>query len=583
MSETLSAWREAGLLSALDHRLAATLGRLSGADDESVPLAIALVSQQLRSGHLFLDLRAMRGRLQAGPWEISLADIPTPEAWREALLSSSVAGPPGGATPLILEGDRLYLHRYWDHQDRLARALRARSVTDRDPEKGVPATTLNALFPGLTPKDPLLLAAQASTGPLHIIVGGPGTGKTSAVVRILACWASMALDRGTSPPRVALAAPTGKARARLEEAITQARDSLNVPDSVRAVIPTDAQTIHRLLRWRPSGRPRCRFGVGRPLPIDALIVDEASMVDLAMMRRVFDACPPECRIILLGDPNQLASVEAGAVLTDICRAAEREGSALVGRVTRLQKSYRYAEESGVGQLAQAIVRGDARRAIDICADERFPNASSSGVDGAPESAPWFKRAVQHCAQLPQATSPAEALTKLHAHRVLCAHRRGPLGVEDTNRRIEAALQAQGHISPHPAGHHGQPIIINQNDYSLKVANGDVGVLWMGADGALHAHLPDDEGGLRTIHPSRLPSHSTSWAMTVHKSQGSEFSAITVVLPKNDSPLLSRELLYTGVTRARDKVHIVGEDAILLACVRRRTERSSGLADALLVS
>ena len=434
---------------------------------------------------------------------------------------------------------------------------------------------------------------------LCVISGGPGTGKTTTVVRILALLLGQRADL-----RIALAAPTGKAAARMEEAVRAAKARTPLADAVRERIPDEASTLHRLLGARP-GRARFRHDAERPLPLDALVVDEASMIDLALMAKLVAALPPRARLVVLGDRDQLASVEAGAVLGDLCgdvpgfsdgfrRHVERitgdrlpaghaSASPLADAVVLLTRSHRFAAGSAIGRLAAAVNRGDAATVQAVLGDARSEGLGwRKGESATAHAAGAVAAYAPYLAQVQSGAALADAFAAFRRFRVLCAHRRGPWGVETMNRLVEEELRRRMLVEAGTAWYLGRPVLVTQNDYALGLYNGDVGLAVPDPDedGRLRVAFEVEGGGVRLLMPSRLPAHEPVWAMTVHKSQGSEFDRVLLVLPDEDSPLMTRELVYTAITRARDGVEIAGDDTILLAAVERRLVRSSGLRDAL---
>ena len=609
-----------GVLSPLDVAFARTAARLAEEHDAHVLAAAALASRQVRHGHVCLDLRALdaldlradrfeRGAvLPAFEWEPPPARDVERALARSALVGS--AGP--GETPLVLDDRRrLYLRRYWEHEQAVAHALLARAGAEEATDPDELARGLAALF-GTDTADPQRDAARmAVKRRLAVISGGPGTGKTSTVVKILALLLAQ-----RDPFRVHLMAPTGKAAARLTESIRAAKAKLAVAEELRARIPENATTIHRALGTIRDRSTRFRHDASRPLSTDLVLVDEASMIDLALFRRLLDALPESARLILLGDENQLASVEAGAVLGDVCgvgagiadeppapsgrktRGKRPRGqlslfdaagtdaptlSPMSACIARLARSYRYGTESGIGALARAIHSGDGGAAVAVLRDARYADVSLV----APPSTDALGEAleaevIEGYGTYLREKGAVDRLSAFDAFRVLCAHRRGPFGVETISERIEKALRAAG-LVPEGAGREyaGRPILITHNDYEVGLFNGDVGLIEQSDDGAgLRAWFVSPDGTARTLSTARIPAHETVFAMTVHKSQGSEMDHVAVVLPAEPSPVLTRELLYTAVTRARRRVTVHATEAIVEATVRARITRASGLRDAL---
>ncbi len=527
----LTVLRELGALDGLDVRFAQALGRLAGVDDERVLVAAALANRAPRAGHVGIALAEAQALL-AAELEGEVPELWDADAWAEAVAGCEalVTGPEGRG-PLVWWGGALYLQRWWDYQRRLAVAVRARLGV----VGAVDAAVLEELF-GADPRVALQRRAAelAARGRIALIVGGPGTGKTAVVRKVLDLL---------GPGRRVLVAPTGKAASRLSESLGG----------------DEASTIHKALGLVP-GRPEPRRNAERPLDADVVVVDEASMVDLPLMTKLVEAVPPTARLILLGDPDQLASVEAGAVLGDLCRVAEEDPE--LGEVhVRLTHTWRYAPDSGIGRLAEAIRRGQVDEAVAVL--EGSPDLQWHAD---PPSGTGLVRLLEDAlasgyGAVRAAPDPAAALAALRGFRVLCAHRRGPTGVQGVHAVAERLFRDDGPV----------PLMITRNDAGLGVHNGDVGVrvgdrLWL------------DDG--RALPPALLPEHEVVWATTVHKSQGSEYDHVWVMLPDRPSPLLTRELLYTAVTRARSRVTVVGRRELLVQAVSTVTRRMSGLASLL---
>ncbi len=623
---TLDELRQADLISALDLGLARTLTRIAGEPDPLVALGIAAASRQVSRGHTC----ALLSELAEAP--IVRDDDATDDAprwpaitaWRAALTQSPVVGAPDSAplTPLLLKGDRLYLRRYWAHERALAAALSER-VQGIIPDIDGPLLSagLDRLFGPLsdTPDLQRVGALLAVLRRFCVISGGPGTGKTSTVVKLLALLIEQAQAADRPSPTIVLVAPTGKAAARLAESIVRARSSLDCAESVRSAIPDTASTIHRQLGSFGGSVTRLRHTRERPLAADVVLVDECSMVDLALMRRLVDAVPPTARLILLGDRDQLASVEAGAILGDIActsprysaplrrRVRELTGQDLPGQdlpgegvpdcastdippisdcIVQLTHSWRFSADSGIGALARAIRVGDADAALEVLADPAFPDVRlAPKIPAQPYRPVPLGRDLQDAAVEglgPALTEPgaAEALRALEGFRVLCAHRRGRAGVEMINRWIEDALRAGGLLEARAEWYAGRPVMVTSNDYRLGLFNGDIGLTRRDRRGRLRVVFPGPEGGVRTFSPGRLPPHEDVFAMSIHKSQGSEFDRVAVVLPDRPSPILTRELIYTAITRARSKVVLYGPAEIVRSAITQRVRRTSGLRAAL---
>lgn len=501
----------------LGESLAGLLQRVTGLRDPHVALAARIVARETALGQVCVDLgeRALR---PTDPGDPGSPRAPELAVWLEHLASHPAVGRPGQARPLVLDdAGRLYLHRYWDYERRVAEDVRQR----------------------------------AAAGRIEIVTGGPGTGKTTRVAEML-CRAAKA---GTT--RIELAAPTGKAAARVREALLPALERLSPPAELRAVVPTAAKTLHRLLGARP-GRASTTLGPREPLDVDLLVVDEASMVGVALLAKTLGALPCGARVVFLGDRDQLASVDPGAVFADLCA----EGTVLDGARTALTRSYRFDVAGGIGALAAAVRE---RRADDAVARLR------EGRDGLS----WT--ATGRAADLVGAVERASREDR----RVLCAVRQGPFGVAALNELFERRLHRTGALERHAdVWYPGRPVMVVRNDAALGLFNGDLGVTERDADGRLRVMFPGEGGERRGIAPARLPPHETAYAMTVHKSQGSEFDRVTVVLPPDPTPVATRELLYTAITRARHEVEIVATEDALRAAIATSTRRISGLRDAL---
>lgn len=554
--------------------------------------AAALASFAAGQGASCIDLTSWAGRPGPGPW--AEQTLPPMADWRRQLLASEVVATGEAGVPLVLDAhNRLYLLRFFADEAELARVVQRLAGAPVAIDEHRLQTQLDRLFASGDP-DQRLAAANAALGRLAIVSGGPGTGKTTTVVRLLALLVAL-WPHPTRPPRIALAAPTGKAANRLAQSVAAQLAAL--PDELAEPIPTQAVTLHRLLGYQP-GRERPAHDARRPLHADIIVIDEASMVDLAMMARLARALPETARLILLGDRDQLASVQAGAVLGDLCAGFRGYSSARAARlrrlcpaaevpeqaaaspmancITLLRHSYRFRAEGGIGRLAVAVRAGDpaATRAA-LTADD--PAVRLQRL--APTQPTWAGATAlaDQYAQLLHDAAPADALAALERLRVLCALREGPFGVIELNRQIEQALRRRGLIGADGAG---RAIIITRNDYTLGLFNGDIGLLAHEPEhGGLRACFPQP-GGVRRLSPARLPPHESVFAMTVHKSQGSEFDEVVLVLPPQPHPLVTRELLYTGITRARERLVIETGEMTLEVAVGQPTERPSGLRERL---
>ena len=591
------------LLQDLDLHFALFLLSQTREAEEAAALGFALVSRATSEGHVCLDLRGLAGG-ELFPASVAAMQAPELEIWREALLKSGVVGRPGEWQPLILDpADRLYLHRYWEYEQRLGRAVLARGEAwvERIDEERLKAG-LEQLF-GIAGKGEVdwqrVASATALLRRLAIISGGPGTGKTTTVVRILALLQAQP-DGGKL--RIALVAPTGMAASRLQQSIRRAKEDLPLSSRQAAAIPEHAMTLHRLLGVRRQAGG-ARYHRDNPLPLDVLVLDEASMVDVALMTRLLDALPEHARLILLGDRDQLASVEAGAVLGDLCRGCEgpeqafaRQLEAVTGSslpecaaggprlrngVVVLRHSYRFAGESSIGRLAAAVNRGDGVAAESLLLETTAEDGLRWLAPG--ESLPVLaaERYAALLRRMEAGTPVAELFEQLQGFRLLCALRKGPAGAERLNLEIVRRLQFMGLVSE-AEWFPGRPVMVTRNDYQLGLYNGDIGIVLPHPEtpGQLRVAFSGGAGAIRWIAPARLPECETAFALTVHRSQGSEFGEVVLQLPEQSSPVLCRELIYTAITRARKGFMLAGPREIFRQAVQRRLERHSGLADLL---
>jgi len=594
-------WASATPLTGLDKSLANLLQSKQASDDPHHLWLAALTSHQWGRGHACLDLATLQNQAAAllGWSDEQVAVLPTdlPQA------ASTLPWTQGEASPLVLtedtQGKRLYLRRAWAAEQNIRQSIAQRLAQPCD----VPADLqqrLDALFTPTTNGEPdmqRLACEVAAQNRITLITGGPGTGKTTTVVKLL----SLLVGTSSRDLHIHLAAPTGKAAARLTESISKALTQM--PADVQARIPTQAQTLHRLLQTHSKTRQV------HQLAADVVVVDEASMIDLEMMTRLLQAVPATSRLILLGDKDQLASVEAGAVMSQLCT-----GSLLKHQTVTLIHSHRFDAKSGIGQWARTV---NADVADSTPALKALWNATPDWLttlplqqsvlldEGSDAAEPDVTRL-----QLPHARDPKLTaglrygwrnwLTLLEAHRphnkqaaqpcsdvqavallkaftefcVLCAVREGPLGVTQLNAHVEHALGLG-----QSAWYAGRPVMVTRNDYALDLMNGDIGLCLPAPDGVLRVAFPAVDGGVRWIMPSRLESVDTVFAMTVHKSQGSEFAHVLLVLPAQESPVLTRELVYTGLTRAKQRLTLWAPQlGVLYNACARRVLRSGGLGD-----
>ena len=534
----------AGVFEPADVHVAQRLTTLGGEADERVALAVALVVRALRGGSVCVDLRSVEK-------EFEIAD-----------LTAAIKASPLLADPPILRlnGDLLYLDRYWLEEQQVCDDVLAMMAAT--PQHAVPDTA--RLFPTGYEEQRAAAEVALSQG-LTVLTGGPGTGKTTTVARLLALLVEQAKLTANTRLRIALAAPTGKAAARLQEAV-QLEVARLQPADQEALVGLHATTLHRLLGSRPDTSARFRHHRGNRLPQDVIVVDEASMVSLTMMARLLEAVRPHTRLVLVGDPDQLASVEAGAVLADL---VDGLGEA---KIAALKTSHRFGES--IGKLATAIREGDSDRVVDVL---RAGGEHIEWIEGADPREQLRNVLVPHALALRTAAILGDggaALATLDEHRLLCAHRRGPFGVQHWNRQVERWLTEATGEPTWSSWYAGRPILMTANDYGLGLYNGDTGVTVV--DGGTLRAVVGGAGEALTFATSRLADVETMHAMTIHKSQGSQADEVTVLLPPEDSRLLTRELFYTAVTRAKKRVRAVGSEPALRAAVERRAVRASGL-------
>ena len=527
-------------------------------EGELPAIAAAMLSRNIRHGHICLDL--VKGPVHFDE-PLPVFIWPKLETWEKAFTKNRAIGGPADGRPLVLDNaGRLYLRRYWEYEKALAEAilLRCDSQTPANPRTG----------------DLQELAIETALARRFVVIsGGPGTGKTTTVLKILE---RMLSQPGGENLRIALAAPTGKAAARLQETLLAGGANGVRQDR----LPKSASTLHRLLGSRRNS-VYFRHNAKNPLPVDLVVVDEASMVPLTMMAKLFAALPHRANVILLGDRDQLSSVEPGAVLGDIARAASEPGP-LQGSLVVLDKNYRFGNESNIFALCNAVREGEIERALKILNSGERPDVISGRTPPPLQVTERLRqRVIAGYSAYLRAPDPAEALKEFKKFRVLCALRTGPYGVESLNRTIEKILREEQLVTGTQNTYAGMPILITQNDYQLRLYNGDIGILLPDpANGSLLAWFIGEDGGIRRVPPARLPEYEPAFVMTVHKSQGSEFDNVLLILPDKESPVLTRELIYTGLTRARSRVEVWFQESVLRAAIVRTIQRGSGLRDRL---
>ncbi|MTI14371.1 exodeoxyribonuclease V subunit alpha [Sansalvadorimonas verongulae] len=610
MLNTLKHLAEINIIRPLDYHFARLLAEQSS--NPVVLLAAALTSRELGNGHTCLHLGKtdLFHTLGANRYLDAIKRCPPPNQWARILQDESAIGDGKQATPLVLDNGRLYLMRYWQYEMAIAHRLNNSSHTPYTPSNAEnTAAILNRLFPEQDDGEinwQKVAAAVAASRRVSVISGGPGTGKTTTVTRLLALLVEQALEENPDrPPVIRLTAPTGKAAARLTESIGTARWKLNCSKEVRYAITDQATTLHRLLGVIP-GRTEFRHNRDNPLHLDVLVVDEASMIDASLMARLLDALPETARLIFLGDRDQLASVEAGSVLGDICANINSgyshqqikhlqqltganlmtfvsgQGPAIRDSLCLLRKSYRFDANSGIGQLARAVNNGDLPQVEAVCQAKLDDLELAYSEDIQKQLLQTAVDGYRPYLEAMQDDKPAEdVLDMFDQFQTLCALREGKWGVAGLNNTIRSTLARKGLIPEEGIWYHGRPVLITRNDPALELYNGDIGITFRREDGRFRVAFPTPDGKVRYLLPSRLPEHETVFAMTVHKSQGSEFRRVSLVLPDTVSPVLTRELLYTGITRAKKSLVLFSKPDILVSAVNHPIERVTGLADRLL--
>lgn len=595
------------VLRTLDHALAQSLRRLRPDTPDAVLVGAALASLAVSDGHAGLDPTQPQRLIEAD------VDWPAPDAWLAQLQASPWVEVPGaddavaGDAPLVLENGLLYLRRYREYERRLAHGLQriaAHALPGADP--GTLATLFGQLFPQA--RDGIdhqaRAAAVALRHPLVLVTGGPGTGKTTTIARLLVLLAAQAVQADQPLPRVALAAPTGRAAERMAESLRLAVQRLRLVGIAPALcdaMPSTGTTLHRLLGVIPDS-PRFRHHADNPLPYDVVVVDEASMIDLPLMTKLVEAVADGSRLVLLGDPDQLPSVEAGDVLSAILRASgdglgtqADDAQALrallapdalqplapprhfAGRRVQLQRGYRQTDALDLAPLAHAVRDGNSATALALLrvgtlAGVQFHEDQSDPLQHHRE------QLLGHWRGLGEAADPGVALANAGRIRLLTAVREGPQGARGLNARIEALLAGVPRPGMAPGYFHGRLLLITENSYRHRLFNGDIGICLIDRHGSVTAWFPGETPDQpRGFHPGALPAHESAFAMTVHKAQGSEFDEVWLQLPRRDNRVLSRELIYTGMTRARQALHVLGSAEVLEAALARHASRLSGLA------
>jgi len=628
--EAITYLYETGMISKADTHFANFIADLSKDNDPEIFLGAALVSSATGNGDICLDIQTISEKqvIKEKNGEMPVI-FPKLDVWLEKLRKSPVVGKPGEFSPLILdENNRLYLYRYWEYEKILSESIKRRVKEDvKDIDASLLKESLKRLFPensgpGKSENDinwQKIASLTAAIKRFCVISGGPGTGKTYTVAKILAILLEQAKG---DKLRIFLCAPTGKAAAKLGESIKKAKEELNCSATIKQAIPVETYTIHRILKTIP-GSPYFRYNPENLLPADVVIVDEASMVDLALMSKLVSSIPMTARLILMGDRDQLASVEAGSVLGDICdtscmqmfsreyaktieeiagekvgekpgekidtsiKACEK-GQGLYDCIVVLKKSLRFTGKSKIWKLSQAVNKGEWKLTSAILKNNKGRGIKWEEFKASKDSYSIIaKKIIDGYSDYLIAQDPYTALERFNRFKLLCALKVGPYGAYSLNRLAEEVLKKEKLIKTEMPNEYpwyrGRPVLITKNDYSLGLFNGDMGITMPDPkEGGrnLYVFFPEASGGLRRYSPYRIKEHETAYAMTVHKSQGSEFDHVCLVFPDKDYPVLTRELVYTGITRARKSVLIWGSEHVLKAAVSRRIKRASGLRDAL---
>lgn len=607
---------ETGYLSEIDVHFGRFIASLDKNDSPEIFFAAALVSHATGEGDGYLDLNFITKKLSfLNINGESRCKSPQISEWLKTLSQSRVVGKPGEYRPLVLDKkNRLYLYRYWDYENRLSSTIKNRIQRDiQGIDRSILTKSLKRLFPNERTGEfnwHKVVGVMAAFKKFCVITGGPGTGKTFTMAKILALLLELSPK---DKPNILLAAPTGKAAARIGESIKAAKKTLNCNDNIIDAIPSEAYTIHRMLKTVP-GSPYFYHNAENPLAADIVVVDEVSMVDLALMSKLISAVRNDARIILIGDRDQLASVEAGFVMADICdgdnihlfskyfckqfekiacckmdvsRKKLKDRPGLYDCMVVLKKSYRFTDTSGIGKFSRSVNNGKFDEIFSVIESNRdqVKWKKISGTADLLKALP--KEVINGYSDYLNCPDPQRALELFDRFRILCAVKFGSLGITEINRLTEKILHQSDlieldNLSTYP-WYKGRPVLILRNDYNLELFNGDIGITMPDPDSKnkdLYVYFPGVSGKPKRFLPHRLPEHETAYAMTVHKSQGSEFESVLIILPSQDYPVLTRELLYTGITRAKNDISIWGRKEIIKSTILRKIKRSSGLRDAL---
>ncbi|PYF84081.1 DNA helicase/exodeoxyribonuclease V alpha subunit [Marinomonas alcarazii] len=613
----LADWQAKGVLRAIDCQWITQLAHHAkednpGKGDSAVHIAGALCSAYLGAGHICIDLATIWQHPPEGveleELRAALADsgVNSVSSWCNALQGSRLVSLAGNVAerPMVLAGTRLYLYRYFQYEQQVLNYLKSQfSVVPFD----VDANLLAQLFPDTSQSVDWqkVAVANAASLPFSVISGGPGTGKTTTVTRLLALLVAQSLAEG-KVLRIELAAPTGKAAARLTESISKAKADLPLSGDIKDAIPEQASTLHRLL-GSDFGRSRFKHNKANPLHLDVLLVDEVSMVDLPMMAKLIDAMPTHARLILLGDKDQLASVEAGSVLGDLSYGIDnvyfqpewadrltsltRENIVPFGNpsappisraLTLLRTSYRFDANSGIGHLAKAMNAGDSQAVLSCLqsgyadVEWRVPEEGQTKAD----IAALAKGYDDYWDAVRQNLDIAKLYEVFTRYQILTAVRQGEFGVEKINAQLENYFYQRGRVKDPHVWYPGKAVMLTRNDAALGLFNGDIGLCMPDEFQRLRVWFMQPDGSFTGLLPSRLSEFEVVFAMTVHKSQGSEFEQVALLLPMTPSPVLTKELLYTGITRAKKSFSLWGSSGLIRAATGACIQRDSGLISEL---
>jgi len=554
----------------LDWQLAELMQQLNGEENQTLKNCTLEISKHTREGQIALACN---------------------QAQQDELSTLNVVGKAGDYQPLILDNGYCYLRRYWQYQQQLADQINSRLSSQEvtTEQRDWQEERFQHYFNDDSIKDETnwqkVAAERALNHDFLILSGGPGTGKTTTITRILALLIEQSLMKeGVS---ILLAAPTGKAAIRMLDAIRETQQRMNLSEDVQKRMPKRASTIHKLLGFQRNS-VNFKHNQKRPLNADIVLIDEASMIDIALMSKLLNAIPRDAKLILIGDKDQLSSVETGSVFADICKGLEGRQN-----LVTLQKNWRFEDNSGIAQLATAANNGDSPKVLEVLRDKKIPECTLIfpiviATKRLPSDfvLPWKN-------YLNILNDPTAKITEIfkafNQYRVLCALRRGLQGSQVVNQRIETVLAKQGSIhlgkSQNKIWYHGRPVMVTQNSYSKGLFNGDTGITLI-RNGETKVYFPDslddNENAFKSIAPIRLPVHETTWAMTIHKSQGSEFDQVILVLPNEPMPLLTRQLIYTGITRAKKSINIVASEDILKTGIKNEVLQATQIEQKLLL-